>query len=83
MKSVYVFECPMCAKTFRADEPGEPCCTGPSESRDDHELVIMRLLRIDKVEVHPMFAYKRAEGRLLLPTDEPEINREKRIILRD
>jgi len=44
-KGVYVFQCPLCKKTFRGDDPYEPICTGPSENRDDHAPEVMRLLR--------------------------------------
>ena len=63
---VYIFRCPLCAKTYRSEEPGEPCCTGPSESRDDHELTLMHLLRVDAIEIHPARAAVRAAGPLIL-----------------
>lgn len=62
----YVFTCPVCRKTFCNDEPGEPCCTGPSETRHDHDLTVMHLLRVDRVDVHPVAAARRAAGPLLL-----------------
>jgi hypothetical protein len=37
----YAFRCPVCRKTFVYDSPDEPLCTGPSESRDDHEPALM------------------------------------------
>lgn len=77
----YTFVCPLCCKQFRSDEPGEPCCTGPSEMRNDHPLEVMRLLRIDKDEVNPVLAERRAEGRLLMPSETEAINRDARIIL--
>jgi hypothetical protein len=49
----FTFECPVCAKRFRYDNAFEPLCTGPSESRDEHEPAVMRLLRADKKEIHP------------------------------
>ena len=77
----YVFTCPMCAKFFTTDEPGEPCCTGPSESRDDHEMVVMRLHRVDKIEVSPVMAEKRAAGQLIMPHMEKEILRDVDLII--
>lgn len=44
-RGVYVFECPLCRKRFRSDEPYEPACTGPSENRDDHPMEVMRLVK--------------------------------------
>jgi hypothetical protein len=43
-RGVYVFECPLCKKRFRFDDPYEPLCSGPSESRDDHSPEVMRLV---------------------------------------
>ena len=63
---VYVFCCPLCEKVFEHDEPGEPCCTGPSESRDEHEMTLMHLVRIAHKEVGPKYAQARAEGQLLI-----------------
>lgn len=77
----YVFGCPVCRKIFKYDEPGEPCCTGPSEMRDDHPMIVMRLVRIQKTEVNPRFAKRRSEGRLLLPHMEEEILREAKILI--
>jgi hypothetical protein len=37
----FSFVCTVCAKRFRWDDPVEPLCTGPSESRDDHEPTVM------------------------------------------
>lgn len=37
----WTFVCPVCAKRFRWDDPVEPLCTGPSESRDEHEPTVM------------------------------------------
>lgn len=77
----YVFQCPTCSKFYRTDEPGEPVCSGPSEMRDDHPHEVMRLFKVEKVAVHPRFAERRAAGRLLVPSDEREIEREARILL--
>ncbi len=60
----YAFRCPVCANVFRSDEPGEPCCTGPSW-QDDHEMTVMRLLKIDRQEIDPIRAEARASGPLL------------------
>lgn len=78
----YVFGCPVCLKTFKYDEPGEPCCTGPSEMRDDHVMTVMRLVRIEKSEVHPRFALKRSVGALILPHMEEKILAEAKILIR-
>jgi hypothetical protein len=39
---IFRFRCPTCRKTFQNDSPLEPICTGPSESRDDHEPTVMQ-----------------------------------------
>lgn len=41
---VYLFACPICRKTFRFDDPYGPVCTGPSEMRDEHAPVAMKLV---------------------------------------
>lgn len=66
-KAIYVFACPVCRKQFVHDEPGEPCCTGPSETSDDHEMQVMKLVRVDRREVGPKYAQARADGQLLIP----------------
>lgn len=68
-KRVYTFRCPECRKFFRAEEPGEPCCTGPSEMRDDHPMEVMRLVSVDDVEVHPDYAEARVVGPLKMPVE--------------
>lgn len=66
-----------------SDEPGEPCCTGPSESRDDHEMVIMHLLSIENKQVSPEISDRRAAGVLLMPEMFHEVDDEaERILLR-
>jgi len=80
-KFTYVFICPECSKLFRTDEPGEPCCTGPSETLDIHPMRVMRLLRMENKEVHPVLAAQRAAGKLLLPHDTEAIQREAKLIL--
>lgn len=65
-RRTYVFGCPVCRKRIRFDAPGEPCCTGPSETRDEHELTVMRLLRVDETDVHPARAEARAQGPLIV-----------------
>ena len=69
MKRVYTFHCPICRKRFTSDEPGEPCCTGPSEMRDDHPMEVMRLFEVNDIQVSPAAAERRAHGPLLLPGD--------------
>lgn len=66
-KKRYTFQCPVCFKTFTNDEPGEPCCTGPSESRDDHWMEIMRLIKVEDMIANPVRAEERAAGKLLMP----------------
>lgn len=66
-KATYIFGCPICRKQFSYDAPGEPCCTGPNETADDHEMQVMRLIRIERREVGPQYAEKRAAGALLMP----------------
>ena len=78
---VYIFTCPICRKLFSSDEPGEPCCTGPSETRDDNEMVVMRLLRVNREDVNPLRAEQRAMGELLMPHVEPEVLRRDSIIV--
>lgn len=80
MKLIYTFGCPECRKIFRTDEPGEPCCTGPSEMRDDHPHIVMELLCINKVEVNPAIAAQRAVGRLLMPHEDEAIRQDVRIL---
>lgn len=78
----YTFVCCVCSKQFSSDEPGEPCCTGPSETRDDHPLQVMRLLRIDKEQVNPTRAEERAVGRLWVPSDSAEeLQRDARLLI--
>lgn len=50
-KGVYLFQCPLCGKTFRHDDPYEPMCTGPSEMADDHAPEIMMLVSVTKPKV--------------------------------
>lgn len=40
-QDVYLFVCPVCRKVFRHDDRYEPMCTGPSESRNEHEPTVM------------------------------------------
>lgn len=76
----YTFRCPICEKRFTYDQPGEPCCTGPSEMRDDHPMETMRLVSIAKTEVAPDYAEQRAGGVLILPHMEKTIAREVRLL---
>lgn len=67
---IYTFQCPICEKFFKAKQPAEPCCTGPSEMRDEHDMAVMRLLKIDEQHVPYFVAEKHAKGPLIvLPTD--------------
>jgi hypothetical protein len=65
-KVTYVFRCPVCCKEFETDEPGEPCCTGPNESSDDHPHEVMRLARVHRRYVGAHYAERRAGGPLLM-----------------
>jgi hypothetical protein len=48
--------------------------------RDEHEMVVMHLLAIEKQKVSPTLAEQRAVGRLLMPHEGEEINRDARIL---
>lgn len=50
-RGVYVFECPVCSKRFRHDDPYGPMCTGPSEMRDEHPPEVMRLIKRDAPKI--------------------------------
>ena len=63
------------------DEPGEPCCTGPSESSDDHELRVMHLVKMEHVDVAPKYGSERAQGRLIMPNNLGVIDEEARLVL--
>lgn len=69
---VWTFQCPLCKKVFKYDEPGEPLCTGPSETRDDHVQTTMLLLSVRPVGKNEKFAppgvaEERAQGALYVP----------------
>jgi hypothetical protein len=64
---IYIFRCPVCKKKVRFGYPFEPCCTGPSEARDDHEMTVMLLHAVDDKEVNPIEAVARAARPLILP----------------
>jgi len=67
IKRTFTFICPVCRKVYRTDEGiGEPCCTGPSEMRDDHELTIMHLHGIDHTDIDPQVGEARANGPLII-----------------
>ncbi len=66
MSDLYVYRCPVCAKRFRTRDKFEPCCTGPSESRDDHEMTLMRLEAIDRQQIDPRYAEARTLRPLIL-----------------
>lgn len=82
-RATYVFACPICHKQFRNDEPGEPCCTGPNETLDEHEMQVMRLLRVEQRDVGPQYAKKRAAGALLIPGGffDKQIEREVKLAI--
>lgn len=63
----FTHECPVCRKRFRYGHIYEPLCTGPSETRDDHEPTVMRLIRIDRREIDPKVAERRARAPMILP----------------
>ena len=46
-QGVFIYECPVCGKRFRYDDPYEPMCTGPSETRDEHAPVVMKFVGHD------------------------------------
>ncbi len=50
MRDVFVFRCPLCAHTFRYDDPYEPMCTGPNMALDEHAPEVMRLLRRESMQ---------------------------------
>lgn len=69
---IYTFRCPMCAKSFTYDEPGEPICTGPNESTDEHPpetMILEKVVNLKRVEktVDPAIAAARAAGPLWVP----------------
>jgi hypothetical protein len=83
----WVFRCPVCG-TVRGNDvgPWEMTCTGPSESRHDHEMALTRLIgvgykRAHKSEVYPDEGEARAAGPLImldltkLAADDPRIIR--------
>lgn len=87
MKSYsYTYNCPVCNKKFTYDSNLEPCCTGPSESRDEHEITVMILHKIETTEINPVVAKLRSEGPLLLPDPillpnyEEKVAREVRLL---
>lgn len=67
MTARYLFRCPTCAKLFEHDEPGEPLCSGPSETRDEHPLEVMVLVGLERRAVGPQYGQRRAAGQLLMP----------------
>lgn len=69
---VWNFKCPSCGKAFRHDQPGEPLCTGPSETRDEHEpeaMLLESVLPVGRNEkiAPPDVADARANGALYVP----------------
>ena len=68
----WTFKCPICSKLFEYGEPGEPLCSGPNESTDDHEQVAMlldsvRLLDGTEKNAPPGVAEARLAGSLYVP----------------
>lgn len=45
---IYRFRCPTCRKEFSHDHDVAPLCTGPSETRDEHELAEMLLVAVKR-----------------------------------
>lgn len=71
----WTFRCPLCAKTFEYDEPGEPLCTGPNETLDEHPQEVMLLESVrpvgeDEKYAPPGLAEERAAGPLFVPQEE-------------
>ena len=69
---VYTFRCAICATEYELNEPGEPLCTGPHPSLDEHlpELALLvKLVNLDKVEKNtpPGIGEARAAGPLWIP----------------
>jgi hypothetical protein len=69
---VWNFTCEMCGKKFRYDQPGEPLCTGPSETVDVHPPEAMLLLSVEPVGKNekmapPGVAHERVAGALYIP----------------
>lgn len=69
----WTFVCPVCGKRFTYDQPGEPMCTGPSETRDEHcpevmDLVSVRTRSTGIVGIAPDIAAIRKEGTLYIPS---------------
>ena len=46
---LYTYRCPVCRHRFSHDKREEPLCTGPSETRDDHEPTVMVLQTVDEL----------------------------------
>lgn len=69
---VYTFGCPVCGHEFTYDEPGEPMCTGPNETLDEHSPELMHLVRVRTIDkrdviVAPDAGAARADGPLFVP----------------
>lgn len=69
---VWTFRCPLCAKAYTYDEPGEPLCTGPHETLDEHPVETMLLESVRPVGENeklaaPGVAEARAAGPLFIP----------------
>ena len=85
---VSTFICPVCEKKVRQTEPGEPCCTGPSETRHDHEITVMWLHKIDIPKQSELgflapsaYAEARAEAPLIFLDTDPRVKAAVKLIL--
>jgi hypothetical protein len=67
---LYTYRCPECRKDFTYDQPAEPMCDGPGETKS-HEPKVMHRIRVkdreQTVEVSPEEGAARAKGTLLTP----------------
>jgi hypothetical protein len=70
--NTYFYRCPVCKKSFESNSPNEPCCTGTSESRDDHEMTVMLLERVNTDYFNPIKAEKRAKSGFIVLPDHPD-----------
>lgn len=68
---IYVYHCPVCDKRFRSPSKSEPCCTGPCESRDDHEMTVMILESVNGERINPIIGKIKSLGPLILDDMNP------------
>lgn len=71
VERIYTFRCPECQNEFTYNEPGEPLCDGPGDTKS-HNPKVMRRIRVkDKdlgtKEVSAAEGEMRAKGTLLTP----------------